>query len=276
MKVFWHKAILSAVILAGLTALTAQPTQAEWVKNPTFETVAPELPKELKRPAILILTKANGWRHDNMPAAAVAVTTIARKHHWPVYDTANAAVFNTEQLKRFDVVVLNNVTGDVFTPEQREAFKTWIEAGGRVVALHGAGGTNDHPWTWYIDGAIGAGFKGHPKIQDGVVHIEDPAHPAMRGLPKVWPRNEEWYSFDRDPRGPGVHVLATVDETSYDPTDKLRMGADHPIIWTKCVGKGGVFFSALGHQIKDWSEPVFLSHIEGAMEWARDPKSKMC
>ncbi len=264
------------LILTGLLALAALPAMAEWVKNPTFEKVAPQLPRELKRPAILILTKANGWRHDNMPAAAVAVTAIARKHHWPVYDTANAAVFNAEQLKRFDVVVLNNTTGDLFTPEQREAFKAWIENGGRVVALHGAGGTNDLPWTWYVDDAIGAGFKGHPKIQDGVVHVEDPAHPAMRDLPVTWPRNEEWYSFDRDPRGPGVHVLVTVDERTYDPTDRLRMGADHPIVWTKCVGKGGVFFSALGHQIPDWSEPVFLSHIEGALVWAHDPKSQMC
>ncbi|MDC7681964.1 ThuA domain-containing protein [Asticcacaulis sp. BYS171W] len=265
-----------SLLAAGFMALAALPVAAERVTTPVFETVGPVVPKTVKRPAILILSKANDWRHDSMPATAKAVTDIAIRRGWVVYETSNAAIFNAHDMKRFNVVVLNHSTGELFTPEQKVVFQAWLESGGRIVALHGAGGTSRHPWPWYIDNVIGAGFGGHPQIQDGVVHIENPAHPAMKKLPVNWTRNEEWYSFDRNPRGPGVHVLATVDETTYDPGDKRRMGKDHPIIWTKCAGKGGIFFTALGHQIQDWSDPVFLTHIEGALEWAKNKKAKIC
>lgn len=264
-------------LTAALLALAAAPAGAERVTTPVFETEAPKLPKDLKPHAMLMLSKANDWRHDSMPATAKAITDIANKRGWQIYETSNAAIFNEKDMKRFDVLVLNHTTGDLFTADQKVVFQKWLENGGRIVAVHGAGGTKKHPWPWYIDNVIGTGFVAHPPtIQDGVLTVEDPSHPAMKGLPAKWTHNEEWYTFQRNPRGPGVKVLATVDETTYDPTDRLRMGADHPIIWTKCQGKGGIFYSALGHQIKDWSDPVFLSHIEGAMEWARDKTQKPC
>ncbi|UDF02471.1 ThuA domain-containing protein [Asticcacaulis sp. AND118] len=264
-------------MLAGLILLaSAAPTVAQTQYTPVFDHTAPAVPRELKTPAILILSKANAFRHKNMAVVATAVKNIATGRDWPVYETDSAAVMDVKLMKRFNVVVLNNTTGDLFTPAQRIVFEKWIEKGGRVVALHGAGGTSNHPWPWYVDKVIGAGFTGHPKIQNGTIRIEDRHHPATRPLPASWPRNDEWYSFDRNPRGPGVRILATVDETTYDPTDKLRMGADHPIMWTRCLGKGGAFFTALGHQDADWSDPVFLSHIEGALEWARDRKQKVC
>lgn len=264
-------------LTAALMALAAVPASAERVTTPVFETEAPKLPKDLKPHAILVLSKANDWRHDSMPATAKAVTDIANKRGWPIYETSNAAIFNAQDMKRFDVLVLNHTTGQIFTPEQKVVFQKWLENGGRIVAVHGAGGTKNHPWPWYIDNVIGTGFVAHPPtIQDGILTVEDPSHPSMKGLPAKWTHNEEWYTFQRNPRGPGVHVLATVDETTYDPTDRLRMGQDHPIVWTKCQAKGGIFYSALGHQIKDWSDPVFLSHIEGAMEWARDKKQNAC
>ncbi|MFT3997653.1 MAG: ThuA domain-containing protein [Asticcacaulis sp.] len=269
--------MLATLALAGfMLVASVAPTMAQTQYTPVFDHKAPDPPRDLKRPAILVLSKANAFRHKSMPVVATAIKDIAAQRNWPLYETDNAAVMTNALMKRFDVIVLNNTTGDLFTPEQRLVFRKWIEKGGRVVALHGAGGTSNHPWPWYVDNVIGAGFTGHPKIQNGTIRIEDHDHPATKALPASWPRNDEWYSFDRNPRGPNVRVLASVDEATYDPTDKLRMGTDHPVIWTKCLGKGGIFFSALGHQDADWSDPVFLSHIEGALDWARDKKARLC
>ncbi len=65
----------------------------------------------------------------------------------------------------------------------------------------------------------------------GIVNVEDRNHPVMKGLPAsfVIP-DDEWYTYDKDPR-PNVHVLASVDESSYKPASDIKMG-DHPVIWT--------------------------------------------
>ena len=51
------------------------------------------------------------------------------------------------------------------------------------------------------------------------------ASPESFVIPK-----EEWYTYDRSP-GPNVHVLASVDESTYAPASAVRMG-DHPVVWT--------------------------------------------
>ena len=265
----WALVVMCAVALATGAAGEGR------APNPTFDTVRPDLPADLKRPAILLFSKANGWQHDSRTAAAALVFRLAGKHGWAVYATENGAIFDPAQLERFDVVVLNSTTGDLFTPEQREAFKSWVLNGGRVVALHGAGGTNDQPWTWYTDTLIGGRFIGHPPIQPATIRVEDPKNPLMRGVPRVWAWRDEWYSFDRNPRGADTHVLASVDEATYEPTEKLRM-KDHPVIWTRCVGQGGVFFSAIGHTSEGYGDPVEMSLIDGALGWAFDRHARAC
>ena len=47
------------------------------------------------------------------------------------------------------------------------------------------------------------------------------------------------------------------------------MGADHPMVWTHCVGKGRVFYSAIGHPAASYTdEPLHLVMLENAMAWA--------
>jgi len=71
-----------------------------------------------------------------------------------------------------------------------------------------------------------------------------------------------------DDRGP--HILATADETTYNP-GRSTMGADHPMVWTHCVGKGKVFYSAIGHSAATYQEPNHLRLLENAIAWAIGP-----
>jgi uncharacterized protein len=48
--------------------------------------------------------------------------------------------FNAADLKRFDAVVWNNVSGDVLTIPQRSDFKAYIENGGGFAGFHGSAG----------------------------------------------------------------------------------------------------------------------------------------
>ncbi len=263
-----------SVLGMALLALAGSAQAADPV--PVYDQVAPILPDTLHHPAVLIFSKANGYRHASRPQATQAVTEIAATHGWATYETENAAVFNPAQLKRFDIIVFNSTSGDLFTPAQRAVFMHWMKSGGRIVALHGAGGTKDNPWPWFPDAVIGARFIGHPDIQTATIHVEDAQNPAMRGLPASWQWTDEWYSFEHSPRGRHTHVLATVDEQTYTLTETFRMGADHPVIWTQCVGRGATFFKGLGHKPEAWSDPVFRSLVDGAMSWAFDKHAKGC
>ena len=48
------------------------------------------------------------------------------------------------------------------------------------------------------------------------------------------------------------------------------MGADHPMVWWHRVGKGRVFYSALGHTPESYSELDFRAFIQGAISWGLD------
>ena len=240
--------------------------------TPVYDSVPPEIPPSIKGPhAVLIFSKTNGYREEaGIQASNDALLAIAKKRGWPAFVTENAAVMNAGDLGRFKVAVWNNTSGDVLTEPQRQAFKTWMENGGAFVGTHGAGGDPSYAWPWYPETLIGAQFTSHSSQQLGTIHIEDTKSPITKGLPAVWNRTvrDEWYAFKDNPRGkPGFHILATADETTYTP-GRSTMGTDHPMVWTHCVGKGPVFYSAIGHTPETYSEPNHLQLLENAIAWA--------
>ena len=240
--------------------------------TPVYDSVPPQIPAEITGPnTILIFSKTNGYREEPaIQASNDALAAIAKKRGWPAFVTENAAVMNAEQLGRFKLAVWNNTSGDVLTEPQRAAFKTWLENGGAFVGTHGTGGDPSYAWDWYPETLIGAQFTSHSTQQLGTVRIEDTKSPITQGLPAVWQRTvrDEWYAFKDNPRSkPGFHILAVADETTYDP-GRSTMGADHPMVWTHCVGRGPVFYSAIGHSAETYSEPNHLRLLENAMAWA--------
>ena len=291
--------ILKRVGAAVLLLVSALAVAAIWLIGPgnigrmalgvgmTYDTAPPQLPK-MADPAILIFSKTNGFRDDaSIKAASVALEKLARERGWSSYTTENAAVFNAEQLGKFRAVIWNSVSGDVLTPQQRAAFKAWLEQGGGYVGLHGSGGDPSYKWRWYVDDLIGTQFIGHtlsPHIQPGRLVVEDRTHPATRGLDAVWIRDDEWYSFVKSPRAKGYRILISLDEASYSPRERipllfdkdLRMGKDHPMVWSHCVGNGRAIYSALGHESSAYSEPKHLTLIAGAIAWAAGLDGSRC
>lgn len=253
-----------------------------------YETVPPELPVEIKRPAFLVFSKTNAFRHEEaIPAAAKMFETLAQEKGWGIYQTENGAAFTPEILARFDAVVFSNVSGDVFTPDQRKAFQTFLESGGGYLGIHAAGDNSHKDWDWYMTGIIGATFTQHtmdPQFQEALVVTEDKAHPATQGLPASWRRTEEWYSFDKSPRKTGAHVLITVDESTYNPVGMfekdLRMG-DHPMVWARCVGaegtkRGRAIYSAFGHRAEAFAEPEHQRLLANGLAWAMRLNGSEC
>jgi type 1 glutamine amidotransferase len=271
--------LLVAVCLSSVLAASAGcGAWRVFFPSHAHETVPPELPESLPAPAVLIFSKTNGFRHEEaIPAGLALFEEVAARRGWSLFHTENGATFSPEILSRFAVAVWHNTSGDTLNEEQRAAFKDWLEQGGGFVGIHGAGGDPSYDWSWYVEELIGAQFIGHimgPQFQDATLVIEDADHPVTASLPERFTHNEEWYSFDRSVRErPGFQVLASVDESSYSPRmkmlwmdDDLSMG-DHPIVWTRCVGRGRALFSALGHQPGAYTNPEPARLLENAIAW---------
>jgi type 1 glutamine amidotransferase len=64
-----------------------------------------------------------------------------------------------------------------------------------------------------------------------------------------------------------VHVLLTLDESSYSP-GTATMGADHPVTWLHEYAGGRAFYTALGHTKQSYDEPLFIGMLTRAIEWA--------
>jgi uncharacterized protein len=235
---------------------------------------------------LLLFEKMTGFRDTpSVEAANAMFRDIAKRNGWALEVTEKGGSMHPSVLKQFDAVIWNNVSGDVLTLTQRKAFKNYIEGGGGFIGIHGSAGDPVYFWDWYPDTLIGARFIGHPmdpQFQDAKVVVE--ANPAglASSLAPGWAMNDEWYSFANSARLNGAQVVATLDEKSYNPggsrfgNEPLAMGADHPIAWTRCVGKGRSFYSAIGHRPETYSDANHQKLLTEAILWASAGRKKAC
>jgi len=265
---------LAAALLLTLGAAQAAPDPRR--PTPTLDSVAPKLPA-LTRPAVLIVSKTNGYRHDSIAKAVPAIERLVQVRGWRSFATENAAVFNPQQLAQFDVIVFANASGDIYTPDQRAAFRAWLANGGGFVGLHSAG-DGSHP-SWFVRMRGNGNFTGHPggadQFQAGDLVVTDRTHPATAHLPERWRWTDEYYSWDAPPTA-DARVLAKLDEASLRLEPKLQMGGDHALIWWRCEGRARIFYSALGHRAEAWADPAHLTMLDGAIGWAARQEGTGC
>jgi uncharacterized protein len=251
-----------------------------------YDDVRPKFKLPKAKVRLLLFEKMTGFRDTpSVEAANAMFRNLAQRNGWALEVTEQGGAMHPSVLRKFDAVIWNNVSGDVLTLTQRKAFKNYIEGGGGFIGIHGSAGDPVYFWDWYPDTLIGARFIGHPmdpQFQDAKVVVE--ANPAglASSLAPGWTMNDEWYSFARSARLNGAQVVATLDEKSYNPggsrfgNQPLAMGTDHPIAWTRCVGKGRSFYSAIGHRPETYSDANHQKLLTEAILWASAERKKGC
>lgn len=214
---------------------------------------------------LLVFTKTGAFRHQSIPAAIAAVRQLALEHQITADFTEDGGAFTDANLAQYRAVMFLLTSGSILDTDQQLAFERYVRTGGGFVGVHSASDT-EYEWSWY-GGLVGA-FQNitnkHSRVTQATIHVEDPGHPSTAELPTTWVRTDEWYNFASNPRGL-VHVLLTVDETTY--TGGI-MGADHPIAWYHLYDGGRAWYTALGHTVESYSEPLFLAHLWGGIQYA--------
>jgi type 1 glutamine amidotransferase len=214
---------------------------------------------------VLVFTKTDGFRHASIPDAIAAVRTLGAQNGFDVDATEDAGAFTAANLVRYDAVLFVLTSGDVLDAAEQTAFEGYVRAGGGYVGVHSAADT-ERDWPWY-GRLVGAWSSGHPEIQQATLDVASPRDGSTAALPARWTRTDEWYSWLSSPRANGVHVLLSIDETTYQPRE-FAMGADHPLAWWHDFDGGRAWYTQLGHTEESYAEPLFLAHLLGGIRYA--------
>ncbi|WP_315662501.1 ThuA domain-containing protein [Amycolatopsis sp. PS_44_ISF1] len=220
---------------------------------------------------VLVFSKTAGFRHDSIPDGIQAIRELGAQNHFEVEATEDSAAFTDANLQRFGAVVWLSTTGDVLDADQQAAFERYIAGGGGYVGVHAASDT-EYDWPWYGE-LVGAYFKSHPSVQPAEVEVEDRTHESTKDLPQTWLRTDEWYNYRDNPRS-RVHVLAALDEHSYQPGDGA-MG-DHPIAWCHESSGGRSWYTGGGHTKESYADPAFRAHLAGGIRYSARLSADRC
>jgi len=214
---------------------------------------------------ILVFAKTAGFHHESIRAGLPAIQKLGIENNFAVDTTTNSALFTAVNLKQYAAVVFLNTTGDVLNDQQQTAFEQYIRGGGGFVGVHAASDT-EYGWPWY-GRLVGAYFVNHPKQQVATLNVTDRKSIATRHLPEKWTRKDEWYNF-KDIQ-PDLKVLVTLDEHTY--TGGIN-GDAHPMAWYRDFEGGRSFYTGLGHVDDSYTDPLFLKHLLGGIQYAMRQK----
>jgi hypothetical protein len=180
-----------------------------------------------------------------------------------VYDSTNDwSKLNTKFLTQYQVVLFLDTRPDV--PEQREAFKKYMDNGGAWMGFHFAGFAltpSEFPqnWDWYHNEFIGAGqyVSNTWRPTSAILRVEDGSHPAMKDLPTTFKSSpNEWYRWEKDLRNnPDIKILLSIDSTSFPlgtgPKQyEIWHSGYYPVAWTN--KKYRMIYTNMGHNDIDY------------------------
>ncbi len=179
------------------------------------------------------------------------------------YDSTNDWTnLNENFLSHYQIVLFLDTRPEL--PEQRNAFKKYMENGGAWIGFHFAGfaltpSVYPQNWDWYHDQFIGAGqYKGNTwRPTSAILKVEDNKHPTTKLLPiKFKSSPNEWYSWEKDLRkNPDIKILLSVDSSSFPlgtgpkPHEIWHHGY-YPVAWTNKNYK--MIYFNMGHNDIDY------------------------
>jgi len=180
-----------------------------------------------------------------------------------VYDSTNDwSKLNTDFLSQYQVVLFLDTRPDI--PEQRVAFKKYMDNGGAWMGFHFAGFAltpSEFPqnWDWYHNEFIGAGqyVSNTWRPTPAILRVEDSKHPAMKDLPTTFKSSpNEWYRWEKDIRNnPDIKILLSIDSTSFPlgtgPKQyEIWHSGYYPVAWTN--KKYRMIYTNMGHNDIDY------------------------
>ena len=234
-----------------------------------MECVTPKKPRK-----VLVYSRTKGFRHKSIPVGILALTELGEKTGaFCVEATEDPAVFTTENLARFDGVIMLNTTGDAIPHgKAREALETYLQGDKGLIGIHAA--TDCHAdWENYRE-AMGGLFDGHPWGAGSVVTLynEDPEHPICRHIKTGDQIKDEIYQYKDDKHftRDKLRMLLSLDLSgeNMQKGGMKRKDHDYAVSWVRKYGGSRVFYSNLGHNDFTYYNVKALQHYLNGIQFA--------
>lgn len=226
---------------------------------------------------ILVLYENGGHHIEYSRAAKVWLGKLAADSDLIIDYINNTSSINDSTLGLYALFIQLDFPPYAWAPQAVTAFQHYIEQGrGGWIGFHHAtllGEFDGYPiWPWF------SGFMGDIRWKDYIadfaaakVNVEDTLHPVMKGLPASFIiEKDEWYTWDKSPR-PNVHVIASVDESTYTPDSPVKMG-DHPVIWSNDHYPARNIYIFMGHSPELFNNKAYTTLFRNAIFWAAGRK----
>ena len=257
-----------------LRAISLLPLLTLFASGSRGQATASQAPHAAPSFRVLVLAEHGGVHQPFVDAARVWLAEEAVADNFVIDELENTDRITDSFLAAHRLFIQLNYPPYNWTPVAQAAFMRYIDEGrGGWIGFHHAtllGEFDGFPlWPWFSDFMGGIRFRSYiPDFATATVHVADRSHPVMRGVPAIFPvANEEWYTWDKSP-SPNVHVLATVDESTYTPDRPQKMGADHPVIWSNEHKRARNVYIFMGHHPELLDDRNFTALFHNAILWA--------
>jgi type 1 glutamine amidotransferase len=222
---------------------------------------------------VLAIAENGGHHIQYTKAAKVWLNKVAAENNFSIDYTENTDKINDAFLSQYQLFIQLDFPPYAWTPTAGAAFEKYIKEGkGGWIGFHHAtllGEFDGFPmWSWFSDFMGGIKYKNYiATFASAKVNVENKNHPVMEGVPASFiVKTEEWYTYDRSPR-PNVQVLASVDESTYKPDSKIKMG-DHPVVWSNTGVAAKNVYIFMGHSPDLFENPAYTMLFKNAIFWA--------
>ncbi len=241
------------------------------------------------------VTLVAGGKYHDIDYARLQLLTLLAEHEefrvrvQPDYEDTSAIAKSS---------ILVSYTCDVRpSVEAQQAIRSWVDSGGRWVALHGTnsaldlGGPNgvDSPRVFPLWAeTLGSQFVAHPPIQPYRVEVTDDDHWLVNGIEPFDTDDELYLSeyHDREALKTLLHTTWTGDAKGFVESDWNAGDGFHPIMYLRPLGDGAVLYNTLGHcrghydmvpvldyypriERCSWDQPAYYELLRRSLRWAR-------
>jgi len=222
---------------------------------------------------VIVLAEKGGLHRPYVDAALAWLAGEGKAKNFTFDVFENAEKITDAFLSQYQLFIQLDYPPYMWSDSAKASFERYINEGrGGWIGFHHASLLGEFDgyamWPWFHQFMGSIRFKNYiATFVSATAHVEDKKHPVMRNIPaKFFIEKEEFYTYDANPR-PNVHVLASVDESTYSPNSDVKMG-DHPIIWTNPRVKARNVYIFMGHSPVLFNSKDYKTLFSNAIDWA--------